>query len=136
MCALQTLITNLRGNVRTCLCLFISGQFIIIFILYVADIPGNTRQFISKVNHDCRDFKGVLNRCRVWKDMGFCFKYRRQMQHVCNRTCQYCGEYSFVPLSLPWLEDFSREMLCLGSTRKTERFSRPHLKGKSIRNRI
>ncbi|KAL9988286.1 hypothetical protein ACROYT_G002717 [Oculina patagonica] len=56
----------------------------------VADIPGNTRQFTSKVNNDCRDFKGVLNRCHVWKDMGFCFKYRRQMQHVCNRTCQYC----------------------------------------------
>ncbi|XP_078381515.1 uncharacterized protein LOC144664276 isoform X2 [Oculina patagonica] len=54
------------------------------------DIPGYTRQFISKVNNDCRDFKGVLNRCHVWKDMGFCFKYRRQMQHVCNRTCQYC----------------------------------------------
>ena len=22
------------------------------------------------------------------------------MQHVCNRTCQYCSEYSFVTLSL------------------------------------
>ena len=70
------------------------------FTFCVEDIPGNTRQFISKINHNCRDFKGVLSRCHVWKDMGFCFKYRRQMQHVCNRTCQYCSEYSFVTLSL------------------------------------
>ncbi|XP_068723923.1 uncharacterized protein [Montipora capricornis] len=68
------------------------------------DTQGVTRQFISKINHDCRDFKVVLNKCHVWKDMGFCFKYRRQMQHVCNRTCQYCfpGQKQWEVIDRVW----------------------------------
>ena len=65
-----------------CCCVFVDA----------IDKPGYTRQFIARFDHDCRDFNGVLNKCHVWKDLGFCFKYRREMQHVCNKTCQYCGK--------------------------------------------
>ena len=65
-----------------CCCVFVDA----------IDNPGYTRQFIARFDHDCRDFNGVLNKCHVWKDLGFCFKYRREMQHVCNKTCQYCGK--------------------------------------------
>lgn len=85
------------GNHRTILEERSSCQKHFIFF-YTADIPGNTRQFIATVNNNCRDFNGVLTRCHKWKDMGFCFKYRRQMQHVCNKTCQYCGKYYNSPI--------------------------------------
>ncbi|XP_032240910.1 daf-12-interacting protein 1 isoform X2 [Nematostella vectensis] len=43
----------------------------------------------------CKDFGAVSSKCHMWKDMGFCFKHRREMQFVCSRTCKFCepGEY-------------------------------------------